>query len=162
MCDFCNIAYTFVIWKVLIHWVMQVLEMLTLFTMTFVHITIILRIASEKPLDIGKLSSSQWWIQFFQIFIFTQKLKFYHWKQILCYFLQCKSLTSLIFKKMSYHSTLTMNPLYICLILPKGKRKELAQFLFVFSFQLIAKVLGLSRSSTNICGFELNLFPLWI
>lgn len=52
---------------------MQVLEMLPHFIITFVHITIILPITSEKNIKYGELSSSQYWIQFFQLAVFHSK-----------------------------------------------------------------------------------------
>lgn len=74
-CDFCNIAYSLVIQKILIHGVMQVLEMLIHFIITFVHSNIILPVMSEvfKYCETAKLAIVK---MCFQILIFTQKLRF--------------------------------------------------------------------------------------
>lgn len=63
-----SVTHALVIWKILLHWVIQIFQMLTHFVIWYqqiilIYITLVLL---EKPLTIGKLSNSQWQIQIFQ------------------------------------------------------------------------------------------------
>lgn len=90
-------------WKILVHWVMQI----SLSIDTFHYITSkksILLISSlislETPLNIGKPWSSQWQTQIFQIIICVWRPESYRWQQIFASSLSWNDMLALfIFKK---------------------------------------------------------------
>lgn len=98
------VTHALVIWKALLHWVAQVFQMLTHLIIHYQQIMLIyiILVLSEKPISIGKLSSSQWQIGIFQNsnFCLTAQILLSVTNSVSC-FPWSDELTLFIFDKMS-------------------------------------------------------------